>query len=131
MSADGYSYVTEVPSLQISHHHSSSQHSSSQAQKSSSHGGSKQHQMPPHQNRTRRTQRRVTHNEKRYHSGWWCDRFFVFFFTNCYNVLSTQICFCCFLFVNKSVLIYLDKCNHNENKFVCSNSDFIVFISAL
>lgn len=56
LSSEGYSYVTEVPSLPSSHHrhHKSSHH----------HSGS-----GSNQNRTRRTQRRITHNEKRYHSG--------------------------------------------------------------
>uniref|UniRef100_T1GIU0 AMP-dependent synthetase/ligase domain-containing protein n=1 Tax=Megaselia scalaris TaxID=36166 RepID=T1GIU0_MEGSC len=57
LSSEGYSYVTEVPSLPSSHHrhHKSSSHH---------HSGS-----GSNQNRTRRTQRRITHNEKRYHSG--------------------------------------------------------------
>ncbi|KAL5290225.1 DIP2 family protein [Megaselia abdita] len=56
LSSEGYSYVTEVPSLPSSHHrhHKSSSHH---------HSGS-----GSNQNRTRRTQRRITHNEKRYHS---------------------------------------------------------------
>ncbi|XP_055854104.1 disco-interacting protein 2 isoform X6 [Episyrphus balteatus] len=91
ISSEGYSYVTEVPSLPSSHHrHSSSHHKSSSSHHHSgsgggggggNNGGSRESGGGGggggssgggggghHQNRTRRTQRRVTHNEKRYHS---------------------------------------------------------------
>lgn len=70
LSSEGYSYVTEVPSLPSSHHrhHKSSSHH---------HSGS-----GSNQNRTRRTQRRITHNEKRYHSGL-CDISFHRVFIEC------------------------------------------------
>lgn len=58
VNSEGYSYVNDVPSLQLHHRHSSGQKSSSAS-----------HRDHPQPNRTRRTQRRVTHNEKRYHSG--------------------------------------------------------------
>lgn len=74
LSSEGYSYVTDVPSLPSHHRHSSSHHKSSSSsshhhQGGGSGGGNSGNGGPGHQNRVRRTQRRVTHNEKRYHSG--------------------------------------------------------------
>ncbi|GAB0087700.1 Disco-interacting protein 2 [Sergentomyia squamirostris] len=66
VSADGYSYVDDVHSIQSGHHHHHHSSSSSHGHHRSSGGGSSSGHH--YQNRQRRTQRRVTHNEKRYHS---------------------------------------------------------------
>lgn len=64
LSSEGYSYVTEILPLPLSH----PKHSN--IQKKSDHHYSNQVENTGHQhNRIRRTQRRITHNEKRYHSG--------------------------------------------------------------
>ncbi|XP_037935929.1 disco-interacting protein 2 isoform X2 [Teleopsis dalmanni] len=64
VSSEGYSYVTEVPSLPSSH-----QRHSNAAKKSDYHHPSGSQGEPVHQHsRQRRTQRKITHNEKRYHS---------------------------------------------------------------
>ena len=72
VSSEGYSYVTEVPSLPSSHQ----RHSNSSSKKADYYNISAANQASePSSNsnnqhsRQRRTQRKITHNEKRYHSG--------------------------------------------------------------
>lgn len=80
VSSEGYSYVTEVPSLPSSHQ----RHSNASKKSDGSHhsmsgggggggsgsGGHIERSESSHQHsRQRRTQRKITHNEKRYHSG--------------------------------------------------------------
>lgn len=65
LSSEGYSYVSEVPSL------ASSQAKHSNLSKKTDYYQPVDNQLEPgyENSRVRRTHRKITHNEKRYHSG--------------------------------------------------------------
>lgn len=65
VSSEGYSYVTEVPSLPHQRHSSSSTKKSDYYQQPAD----DQSEHGYENSRMRRTHRKITHNEKRYHSG--------------------------------------------------------------
>lgn len=79
VSSEGYSYVTEVPSLPSSHQrHSNASKKSEGSHHSMGSGGGgggsgsghiERSESSHQHSRQRRTQRKITHNEKRYHSG--------------------------------------------------------------
>lgn len=65
VSSEGYSYVSEVPSLPSSH-----QRHSNSSRKNEYYQPADSQTEPGYENsRVRRTHRKITHNEKRYHSG--------------------------------------------------------------
>lgn len=76
VSSEGYSYVSEVPSLS-----SSNQRHSNSTKRNDYYQPADSQAEPGYENsRVRRTHRKITHNEKRYHSGKYAHIFLIFFF---------------------------------------------------
>lgn len=122
VSSEGYSYVTEVPSLPSSHQRHSnaskksdgSHHSMREGGGSSGGGGGgggsgsghiERSESSHQHSRQRRTQRKITHNEKRYHSG---KLFWIVHGMEARNMADIlHVCFVIYSYVCLSVCMYV------------------------